>query len=188
MPQNGIESPNITRTQLDVLADIQTVWQHNVFWTYMYMQSSMFNSPNQLVIEEGILSLADAYGRLLGQYYGNGTKMILEKDIEAFFKTYIQYIEKLTQGEQAAQTELHQQWKEIGRKLAQKLSDLNPYWGMPEWNAMILQQIKMLDMEADNCLQGKYNSLESSFELFSRLATDMGNYMASGVIKQFGIS
>ncbi len=168
MPQNGIESPNITHTQLDVLADIQTVWQHNVFWTYMYMQSSIFDSPNQCVIEEAILSLADAYGKLLGQYYGKGTKMILEKDIEAFFKTYIQYIEKLIHKDHAAIAELHQQWKKVGMTLAQKLSDLNPYWGMPEWNAMILQQIKMLDMEAGNCLQGKYDSLESSFELFSR--------------------
>jgi hypothetical protein len=77
-----------------------------------------------------------------------------------------------------------QRWKESGQRLAQLLAQLNPYWRVAEWTAMINHETDLLDAIVTGMKRRNYSAFVDTAPVCRRLAFDMSKYLYGGVEKQ----
>ena len=157
----------LTPEQYEVLASCANIWRHNVFWSLMALQQKLFSLPNAPVSEKEVLDLAGRYAELFRQYYGPNTARRI--------------------GSAAEPCPAEDDWVESARGIARELSTLNDFWREREWRAMLIHQIDILASEAKSTAAGDYSQTPLNYDVLDGICTEMGNYMALGLIRQFEI-
>ncbi len=177
----------LTPEQYEVLASCANIWRHNVFWSLMALQQKLFSLPNAPVSEKEVLDLAGRYAELFRQYYGPNTARRIGSAAERYYRLYLSYLEEicLKSGKEPCPAE--DDWVESARGIARELSTLNDFWREREWRAMLIHQIDILASEAKSTAAGDYSQTPLNYDVLDGICTEMGNYMALGLIRQFEI-
>lgn len=178
---------NITPEQFEIVKELNLICSENAFWIFMAMQSIMFKSKNASTIKNQINLFPQSWGNLFSRYYKENEAKIFKINVSNFFETYMLYLNNISEGKYDLCNDLLEQWKYLANILAENFANVNPYWQSMEWRAIINNQIKILDKEMHNNIQGSYSTLSQSYEVYSRVSNDIANYVSSGLIKQFSI-
>ena len=118
--------------------------------------------------------------------YGGSLPSGAAADGSPLYHYYDTYLEHLKQRQRRQAEQIRQQWLELNRLTAQRLAELNPHWESSLWGSMFTHNTNLLCQAADQDLLGNYRAISSSYLLLDRLAQEMGEYMATGIIRQFG--
>lgn len=177
----------ITPEQYRVLASCQKVWHRNVFWSFLYLQSRLFSSPNSPVVQDDVLTLADQYGSLLGQYYGYDAGRLFCNNTYEYLRTYVEYVNSMAQGN-GEESDAHLKlWNSNAELVINQLCELNAHWRELEWRGMLTQEMQILKDAAARYLEGQYDDLSFLYDVYANIASEIAEYMAVGMIKQFVI-
>lgn len=75
----------------------------------------------------------------------------------------------------------HKRWKRRSNKIIKKICQVVP--GSAEvWKAMLDHETELLNKTIQNIQDGKYRDMTDLASLLRRLAADMTDYMANGVL------
>lgn len=183
---NG-SSKNMTPSQFEVIKELNLICSENSFWLFMAMQSAIFKSENNPVIQNQINNFSEQWCTLFNKYYDPNYVNLFKINVSNFFDTYLSYLNHIINGENQICDGLLNQWKDLAGSVAKNFANVNPYWKEQEWRAIISNQINILDKEIKNNVQGVYSTLNQSYNIYNKVASDIAEYAATGLIKQFSI-
>lgn len=182
------DSYTFTETQLILLNASVNAWRGSSFWALMYMQSRLFDAENADSIYQELQAQPAHYDQIMERYYGVSLTSGAAADGSPLYHYYDTYLEHLKQRQRRQAEQIRQQWLELNRLTAQRLAELNPHWESSLWGSMFTHNTNLLCRAADQDLLGNYRAISSSYLLLDRLAQEMGEYMATGIIRQFGVA
>lgn len=178
---------NMTPNQFEVIRELSLICSENAFWIFMAMQSAIFKSENNSVIQTQIDNFSSQWCDLFTKYYDKNYMDTFKINISNFFDTYLSYLNHTIGGENQVCEGLLNKWKDLAGEISKSFANINPYWKEPEWRAIIGNQINILDKEIKNNVQGVYSTLNQSYNIYNRVTADIAEYAATGLIKQFAI-
>lgn len=178
-------SENMTPSQFELFKEFSIISTENAFWTFMAIQSVIFKAGNSCIIQTQIENFSQDWCNLFGRYYNQNYVNNLKVNLSNYFDVYLSYLNSVITEQNETTTSLLNQWKQMANTIAKNFADVNPYWKEPEWRGIINNQIDVLDKEIINNVQGIYTTLQQSYGIYHRVQTDMAEYIATGLIKQF---
>lgn len=155
----------------------------NLFWHLAYLNNAAFNTPLRTDIQRKLLSLNKAYETIIVDVYPTEIGRQLIHAMGMNNQLFINYVNHLLQNSNQTQI-IRQRWLENGQQIAQLLSELNPYWRVAEWSAMIRHETDLLQTIAINLKDKEYRTFIYTAPICRRLAIDMSKYMTTGIAKQ----
>jgi hypothetical protein len=155
----------------------------NLFWSLIYADSAVFATPLLEPSREKLLGLYRNCQTVLTSVYPADQCGGLVEAMGENNRLFTVYVELLVQGSDQA-VMARQRWKESGQRLAQLLSQLNSYWRVAEWTAMINHETDLLDAIVTGMKRRNYSALVDTASVCRRLAFDMSKYLYGGVEKQ----
>ena len=182
------DSYTFTEAQLILLNASVNAWRGSSFWALMYMQSRLFDAENADSIYQELQAQPAHYDQIMERYYGVSLTSGAAADGSPLYHYYDTYLEHLKQRQRRQAEQIRQQWLELNRLTAQRLAELNPHWESSLWGSMFTHNTNLLCQAADQDLLGNYRAISSSYLLLDRLAQEMGEYMGTGIIRQFGVA
>lgn len=177
----------LTPEQYEVLVSCANIWRHNVFWSLMALQQKLFSLPNASVSEKEVLDLAGKYAGIFRQYYGPNAARKMGSAVERYCRLYLGYLDELCLKSGKKPCPAGDNWVKAAGDIARELAALNEFWREREWRAMLTHQIDVLANEAQSTAAGDYGKTPFNYDVLDSVCTEMGNYMALGLIRQFGI-
>ncbi len=181
----GVES--LTQEQYEVFGDCENIWRHNIFWSLMALECKLFTLPNSYVAESEIMDMVRQYGSLFKRYYSGDTANKLSAIVNDYCTLYLNFLKDIGNQHGVGTCPSEQKWIATGGALAKLFSELNDFWQEREWRAMITHQMEILCNEARSTAAGAYGKMPFNYDVLDSMCTEMSNYMALGLIRQFQI-
>ena len=153
----------------------------------MYMQSFLFGAANVENIGHELEEQPAQYELIFRHYYGKRFSEIARLSVEnepRYFKPYLAAL-KAGRGTEAAG--IKQRWLAEMKEAADIFGSMNPFWNGAEFETMLSHYIKILCTAAENDILGTYQEIGYAYLVLDRLAGDLGEYMALGIIRQFHV-
>lgn len=177
-------SRSIHQDTMDLYRACGNTAMDTLFWCLLYINSSLCRAANRQAIKEALLEQSKAYETLLGSFYPNPVGQDLIRRLDLQNRYFLVFVERGLSKNQSGQEQAHRQWMENGRQIARLFARLNPYWKEPEWSAMIGQWIHMLSRILRQSAAGDTDAFPQLAPLTRRLALDMSDYMAKGLVEK----
>ncbi|MCI8554241.1 MAG: hypothetical protein HFJ80_04770 [Clostridiales bacterium] len=154
----------------------------NLFWSLSFLNNAVFRTPMQAELKNKLFSMNKTYETIILSIYPEEGKHLVAA-MAASNRLFVSYIEHLLQGDGQAAV-YQERWRENGQRIAALLNQMNAYWKINEWSAMIRHEADLLEMIAMNMKDDHYTAFVSTAPLCRRLAIDMSKYMCSGITRQ----
>ncbi len=178
----------VTEQQLDLLSACIDSWRSSTFWVLMYLQSFLFRADNVGSIERELNEQPTQYAQIFGRFYGKEYTLLFHSnphDTTGFLKQYLMAV-SAKQRKDAA--EIKKRWTAHAAHVSDRFGMLNPYWNASLWETMLTHYIDLICSCVDDDLLGRYQEIGDTYLVMDWLASDLGEYMATGIIKQFNIN
>lgn len=183
--QNGLYV--FSETQLKLAGACIDSWRTTTFWALMYMQSFLFDAKNIHNIGHELETQPAQYEIIFNHYYGQSFSSISHLSAETAPKYFKPFLTALKAGRGTEASEIRRSWLAEMRKASALFGAMNPFWDTAEFNSMLTHYVTLLCDSAENDILGKYQEIGTSYLVLCRLAGDLGEYMAMGIIRQFHI-
>lgn len=176
-----------TERQLDLFTACIDSWRTTTFWSLMYMQSFLFGAANVDNIGHELDEQPAQYELIFKHYYGENFSSITRLNVQTEPKYFKPYLVALKAGRGSEAARIKRGWLEEIKNAAEIFGSLNPFWNATEFNTMMSHFIRLLCSAAESDILGKYQEIGDVYLVLDRLAGDLGEYMAVGIIRQFNI-
>lgn len=174
-------------TQLHILNTFRRLWNEHVLWTRQFVNSSIFNSPDLQPVTQRLLRNPSDFGAVLRPFIGN---QATDKFVE-LLTDHLLIAAALVDAAKAQNAQEYDKqrrlWFENAEMIAKLLASVNPYWKQNEWRDMMFKHLELLEDEVVFILNGEYQNGVNQYDLIQAQALEMGDYMAKGIIRQFGL-
>lgn len=188
METRPLDSYTFTEAQLLLLSTCVNAWRGSTFWALMYMQSRLFHAENVDSIYQELQAQPAQYDQIMERYYGISLIRGAAAEGSPLYQYYAAYLDALDGRQRTQAGQIRSQWLALNQRTADRLAELNPHWDASLWSSMFVHNTNLLCQAADQDLLGNYRAISVSYLLLDRLAQEMGEYMATGIIRQFGVA
>lgn len=182
------DSYSFTERQYGLFTACIDSWRTTTFWTLMYMQSFLFDAKNTDNIGRELDTQPAQYELIFRHYYGEGFASIGRLSVEASPKYFKPFLTALKAGRGTEASEMKRRWLLEVESAAEKFARINPFWSAAVFKTMLTHYITLLCTSAENDVLGKYQEIGDTYLVLDRLAGELGEYMAVGIIRQFNIA
>lgn len=183
----GQDQYTFTERQLDLFRACIDSWRSTTFWALMYMQSFLFGATNVDNIGHELDTQPAQYALIFRQYYGKAFASVTSLNTELEPQFFKPYLTALKEGRGTESAAIKRNWLAEIKKAAAIFGSMNPYWSATLFDTMLSHYVNLLCVSAENDILGKYQEIGNSYLILDRLAVDLGEYMAVGIIKQFQV-
>ena len=176
---------SLTSKQQQLFNTLRRLWSEHVMWTRSFIVSTAFNLGDLEYVTKRLLRNPADFAELLKSLYGASTAARFQELLTEHLSIAGQLVNAAKAGNTAAADELRKKWYANADDMAAFLSEMNPFWCKKAWQTMFYDHLKMTENEAAQILTGKYEASISEFDAIQKQALEMGEYMASGIMRQF---
>jgi len=177
----------LTQEQYEIFGDCQMIWRHNIFWSIMALECTLFSLPNSFVAEAEIMDMVSQYSGLFQRYYDKDISDKMSEMVKDYCTLYLEYLKELFKNHGTSTCPSEKKWAATTGTLAKGLAEINDFWQEQEWRAMITSQMEILCSEAQSTATGEYGKMPFNYDVLDRIITEMSEYMALGFIRKFSI-
>lgn len=169
----------------EIVGKMRKLWSQHVYWTRFFIISTAEELSDLKYVTNRLLENPGDFAKVLKIFYG-------EKKADEFKKLLTEHLQiagDLVNADKDMNTvkadELRKKWYANADDIAEFLSVINPYWCEQKWHDMMYSHLGMTEKEAGFRLKKEYPKDIQMFESIETEALEMGDYMASGIIRQF---
>ncbi len=151
-----------------------------LLWRVMYTVNAFLHSPVLPAVQDKLRKTVEQLQTRMLSISNTPATQQLTEDIGRSNDAFIDYIHALAAGDSQSQA-YHKRWEEARNKIIKKICQVVP--GSAEvWKAMLDHETELLNETIQNIQDGKYRDMTDLASLLRRLAADMTDYMANGVL------
>lgn len=183
----SVSTPKSCNTQIELINTFRKLWEQHVMWTRSFLISAAANLGDLEPVTNRLLRNPTDFAKVLSKYYGEEKA----RRFESLLTEHIVIAASIVNAAKAGNTDMvneeRKKWYANADQIAEFLSSLNPYWSRTEWQMMLYDHLKLLEVEVVERLQGQFAKDVAQYDIIEDQALMMGDLMASGIKKQFNL-
>ena len=175
----------ISMNQVQLLQQMNLVWEQHIMWTRMLLISIAENLNDLDATQARLLrnpkDIADVFRRYCGIVVANKIQQLLTEHLE-IGKDLIVALKNKNQEEA---TRLNTKWYQNADEMAEAFSSINPFYPKDEIRRMLYEHLRLTTSEVDNRLKGNYAEDIRSYDMVQKEILRMSQFFVNGIVKQF---
>lgn len=180
-------SQKLTCNQLQILLTNRQLWTEHVVWTRFFINSTVFDLPDQSVVTQRLLQNPTDFANELQPFYGKQTAMKFEQLLTDHLLIAAELVNAAIAGNAEEVEKQRELWFANAKEMAIFLAYINPFWSECEWQNLLFEHLQMTENEAVAIINGEYEESVKLFDLIEAQALRMADVMTCSVIDQFRI-
>jgi hypothetical protein len=164
----------------------RNLWRYHVLWIGSYMTSTVTSFGNPAYYSDRASDNADDFTKTLLIHYDNDES----RTYGILMHEHIRYEQKYLLDIMSGDTVLAESTRAGSRSnavsWARHMSVMNPYWNMQTWQQMLFEHVRLTELETLYEVRNRRPDPENTQAIEEQIL-GVGEYMASGIIKQFNI-
>jgi len=167
---------NMTATQASA-SNMQKLWSEHVFWTRLFIISSLYNLPTLPTDTQRLLRNQADIGQTLGQTYGSQFGVAAQ----ALLEEHIHLAAQIVAAAKAKQPldQLIAKWKTNAEQISAALNSVNPQkFPLDQTNSMMQEHLTLTSNELTDLLNSNYSAAVQDMDMIHTQAVNMALMMA----------
>lgn len=165
---------------------LRTLWDDHVFWTRMYIVSSIANSPDADATAQRLLQNQVDMGNAFAQYYGDEAGAQLTKLLQDHILGAVAVLDAAKAGDQVALETANTAWYANADDIAAYLNSLNPEnWPLDTLKSAMTMHLDQTLAEATAQLTGDFAKSIADFDEARTHMMMVADILSQGIEAQF---
>ena len=184
---NDVQIPSywVSMNQVQLLKQMNLVWEQHIMWTRMLLISIAENLKDLEATQARLLrnpkDIADVFRRFYGIAVANRIQQLLTEHL-VIGKDLIVALKNKNQEEA---TRLNTKWYQNADEMAEAFSSINPFYPREEIRNMLYEHLRLTTNQVNNRLQGKYVEDINSYDMVQKEILKMSQFFVNGIVRQF---
>mgnify|MGYP001623774248 FL=1 len=175
----------ISINQVQLLTQMNLVWEQHIMWTRMLLISIAENLKDLDATQVRLLRNPRDIASIFRRYYG----VVVANKIQQLLTEHLtigkDLIVALKNRKQEQITQLNAKWYQNADKMAEAFSSINQFYQKEEVRKILYEHLRLTTNEINNRLQGKYAEDINSFDMVQKEILKMSQFFANGIVRQF---
>ena len=175
----------ISMNQVQLLKQMNLVWEQHIMWTRMLLISIAENLKDLEATQARLLrnpkDIADVFRRFYGNAVANRIQQLLTEHL-TIGKDLIVALKNKSQEEAKR---LNTKWYQNADEMAEAFSNINPFYPREEIRNMLYEHLRLTTNEVNNRLQGNYAEDINSYDMVQKEILRMSQFFVNGIVRQF---
>ncbi|MFA5634591.1 MAG: hypothetical protein WCX60_01385 [Anaerovoracaceae bacterium] len=177
----------ISENQLSIMNLFRMLWEQHVSWTRAFIVSAVAGLEDLDVVTQRLLRNPTDFANILKNYYGDEKAKKFEILLRDHLLLAAELLNAAKAGEEEAAEMARRKWYDNASHIAFFLSEINPYWSEDRWKILLFDHLRMVEETATFRMKGRFAEEIAVTDMNEDRALSMADYMAAGVIRQFGL-
>lgn len=173
------------RQIMELSQDMRQAWMQHVYWNRMLLISIAERLDDQAAVTARLMKNPEDIAEIYGEFYPPEVAGAIKQLFTEHLGIGGELITAVRDQNQAEVTRLSHLWYENADQIAQMLSAINPQYQYEELRSMLYHHLSLLQKEISARLMGNYEADIQAFDEVEEQASDMADYLAAGLIRQF---
>lgn len=184
---NDVQNPSywISMNQVQLLKQMNLVWEQHIMWTRMLLISITENLKDLEATQARLLrnpkDIADVFRRFYGNAVANRIQQLLTEHL-TIGKDLIVALKNKSQEEAKR---LNTKWYQNADEMAEAFSSINLFYPREEIRNMLYEHLRLTTNEVNNRLQGNYAEDINSYDMVQKEILRMSQFFVNGIVRQF---
>ncbi len=166
---------------------LRQLWEQHVMWTRSFIISTAEGLGDLDLVTTRLLKNPQDMADALRPFYGDQVAKKFQMLLTEHLSIAGELVNAAKAGEQGKADALRKKWYQNADDISAFMSSLNPYWSKENWQKMLYEHLQMTEAEATNRIGKNYEKDIALYDQIEDGALKMADYMAVGLIKQFGL-
>lgn len=171
--------------QVNLLKDMNLVWEQHIMWTRMLLISIAENLKDLEATQSRLLQNPEDIANIFRIYYGNATANILQKLLTEHLVIGKNLIVALKDGNQTLAKELEDNWYKNADDMADVFSRINPFYPKDQITHMLYDHLRLTTQEVMSRLKNDYNADIKAYDMVQKEILHMSQFFVDGIVRQF---
>lgn len=182
---NNYSNSCISTNQVDLLENMNLVWQQHIMWTRMLLISIAENLGDLKATQTRLLQNPKDIANIFRKYYGNNIANMIEALITQHLEIGEKLIVALKNNNQQLATDLNNQWYRNADEIAKAFSSISPFYPEEQVRQMFYEHLKLTSDEVAARLKKDYTADINAFDMVQAEILKMSNFFVNGIVMQF---
>lgn len=175
----------ISMNQVQLLKQMNLVWEQHIMWTRMLLISIAENLKDLDATQAHLLRNPKDIADVFRKYYGNVVANKIQQLLTEHLTIGKDLIVALKNKNQEQATMLNTKWYQNADEMAEAFSSINPFYPKEEIRNMLYEHLRLTTNEVNNRLQGNYVADINSYDMVQKEILKMSQFFVNGIVKQF---
>lgn len=175
----------ISNNEVQLLKQMNLVWEQHIMWTRMLLISIAENlkdlNATQTRLLENPKDIADVFRR----YYGNAVANKIQQLLTEHLVIGKDLIVALKNKNKEQAEKLNARWYQNADEMAEAFSSINPFYPREEIRKMLYEHLRLTTSEVNNRLKGNYKEDISDYDMIQKEILNMSQFFVAGIVNQF---
>ncbi|WP_425435913.1 LysM peptidoglycan-binding domain-containing protein [Oceanobacillus senegalensis] len=175
----------ITPREVELMRDERSLWEEHVAWTRMAIISLTFNLPDVDFVIARLLQNATHMGDMFRPIYGDAAASTYADLIKEHLLVAADLVKAAIAGDSQAATEAEELWYHNADKIAEFLSNINPYLQEEKVRDMFYTHLNLTKQEAITMINKDYQKDIAIYDEIEKQAREMADMISEAMIKLY---
>lgn len=175
----------ISNNEVQLLKQMNLVWEQHIMWTRMLLISIAENlkdlNATQTRLLENPKDIADVFRR----YYGNAVANKIQQLLTEHLVIGKDLIVALKNKNKEQAEKLNARWYQNADEMAEAFSSINPFYPREEIRKMLYEHLRLTTSEVNNRLKGNYKEDINDYDMIQKEILKMSQFFVAGIVNQF---
>ena len=184
---NDMQNPSywISMNQVQLLKQMNLVWEQHIMWTRMLLISIAENLKDLEATQARLLRNPKDIADVFRRFYGNAVANRIQQLLTEHLVISKELIVALKNKNQEEATKLNTKWYQNADEMAEAFSSINPFYPKEEIRNMLYEHLRLTTNEVNYRLQGNYVEDINSYDMVQKEILKMSQFFVNGIVKQF---
>ena len=187
-PAQSSSSFWISLPQVNLLKNMNLVWEQHIMWTRMLLISIAENLKDLDATRARLLENPRDIANIFRRFYGNMIANTIENLLTEHLVIGEKLIVALKNNDMKLASELNTQWYKNADDMADAFSRINPYYPRDVVQKMFYNHLQLTSDEVNARLRGDYTADIKAYDLVQKEILSMSQFFVDGIFKQFPIA
>ena len=179
------ESYWVSMNQVQLLKQMNLVWEQHIMWTRMLLISIAENLKDLEATQARLLRNPKDIADVFRRFYGNAVANRIQQLLTEHLVIGKELIVALKNKNQEEATKLNTKWYQNADEMAEAFSSINPFYPKEEIRNMLYEHLRLTTNEVNYRLQGNYVEDINSYDMVQKEILKMSQFFVNGIVKQF---
>lgn len=177
-----LEGSCIPSSQVSLIFESRMIWRDFATWLYSYLVSIFAGFGNQDSIEVKLKEVVIEFGSILSTVFGGQIGEQYIELISNWISTFELLVAAQINGDVKAVNEYTKQLYEDSNRIAEFLSEINPFWLESEWKTLLYRFNEIVIEQLYAYFNEEYTRTIVLFDRLLNLTSIIGNYYSKGLL------
>lgn len=175
----------ISINQVNLLENMNLVWEQHIMWTRMFLISVAENLKDLEATKARLLQNPADIANVFRRYYGASVANTIQKLLTEHLLIGGDLIVALKNNNQILAKELNDKWYKNADDMAIAFSSINPFYPEKQVRDMLYEHLKLTTNEVTARLRKDYVADIKAYDMVQREILKMSHFFVNGIVKQF---